>query len=75
MSIIFSSGDGGVGDLNPNPATQQCFSNDGTNRTMFIPKFPPSCPLYVVTLPEQFVSLNPVCSTHATGQRHCGRRD
>jgi hypothetical protein len=42
---------------------------------MFIPKFPPSCPLYVVTLPEQFVSLNPVCSTHATGQRHCGRRD
>lgn len=57
MSIIFSSGDGGVGDLNPDPATQQCFSNDGTNRTMFIPKFPPSCPLYVVTLPEQLVSL------------------
>ena len=30
VSIIFASGDGGVGDGDPNPATHECFSNDGT---------------------------------------------
>ncbi|KAI0090980.1 tripeptidyl peptidase A [Irpex rosettiformis] len=44
VSLTFSSGDGGVGDGDPDPATQQCFTNDGTNRTEFIPGFPPSCP-------------------------------
>jgi tripeptidyl-peptidase-1 len=41
---MFSSGDGGVGDGDPNPATQQCFTNDGRNVTRFIPGFPASCP-------------------------------
>lgn len=39
---MFSSGDGGVGDGDPNPATQTCFSNDGHNITKFLPAFPAS---------------------------------
>ena len=42
ISILFSSGDFGVGDGNPDPATQQCFTNDGRNVTKFIPSFPAS---------------------------------
>ncbi|KAF8076736.1 subtilisin-like protein [Lyophyllum atratum] len=44
VSLMFSSGDGGVGDNDANPATQQCFTNDGRNATRFIPLFPASCP-------------------------------
>lgn len=36
VSIIFSSGDEGVG--------QTCLTNDGTNRTRFNPIYPASCP-------------------------------
>lgn len=36
VSIIFGSGDSGVGG--------SCQSNDGTNRTQFLPVFPASCP-------------------------------
>ncbi|KAL3431328.1 peptidase S8/S53 domain-containing protein [Aspergillus tetrazonus] len=36
VSVIFSSGDGGVGG--------SCLANDGTNRTRFQPIFPASCP-------------------------------
>ncbi|KIM58781.1 hypothetical protein SCLCIDRAFT_1218330 [Scleroderma citrinum Foug A] len=49
VSLTFSSGDHGVGDGDPYPDSQSCFSNDGTNRTMFIPTFPASCP-YVTTV-------------------------
>ncbi|KAJ7129263.1 peptidase S8/S53 domain-containing protein [Mycena epipterygia] len=31
VSLLFASGDGSVGDGNPNPATQQCRTNDGKN--------------------------------------------
>jgi tripeptidyl-peptidase I len=44
VSLTFSSGDGGVGDGDPDPATQTCITNDGTNRTEFLPGFPASCP-------------------------------
>lgn len=44
VSIIFSSGDAGVGDGDEDPATQQCMSNDGSNKTIFLPQFPASCP-------------------------------
>ncbi|KAJ7639286.1 tripeptidyl peptidase A [Roridomyces roridus] len=44
VTLTASSGDGGVGDGDPDPATQQCITNDGTNRTAFIPGFPASCP-------------------------------
>lgn len=40
VTLTFSSGDHGVGDGNPNPATQKCFTNDGRNVTRFIPTFP-----------------------------------
>lgn len=50
MSLMFSSGDGGVGDGDPDPATQTCFSNDGRNVTRFLPLFPSSCPLLVQML-------------------------
>lgn len=36
VSVIFSSGDSGVGG--------SCLSNDGSNRTVFLPGFPASCP-------------------------------
>ncbi|KAH7905839.1 peptidase S8/S53 domain-containing protein [Hygrophoropsis aurantiaca] len=49
VSILFSSGDYGVGDGDADPATQQCFTNDGTNTTRFIPEFPASCP-YVTSV-------------------------
>ncbi|TFY82758.1 hypothetical protein EWM64_g1251 [Hericium alpestre] len=44
VTLTFSSGDGGVGDGDPNPATQSCLTNDGRNVTKFIPGFPASCP-------------------------------
>ncbi|KAH9959841.1 tripeptidyl peptidase A [Russula dissimulans] len=49
ISLLFSSGDGGVGDGDPNRATQSCFTNDGKNQTRFIPSFPASCP-FVTTV-------------------------
>ncbi|KAI0677175.1 tripeptidyl peptidase A [Trametes maxima] len=44
VSLLFSSGDGGVGDGEEDPALQECFTNDGRNATRFVPLFPPSCP-------------------------------
>ncbi|KAI0355318.1 tripeptidyl peptidase A [Trametes cingulata] len=44
VSLMFSSGDGGVGDGEEDPALQECFTNDGRNVTRFVPLFPPSCP-------------------------------
>ncbi|KAG9317808.1 peptidase S8/S53 domain-containing protein [Chiua virens] len=49
ISLMFSSGDGGVGDGDSNPATQQCYTNTGVNRTVFLPEFPASCP-YVTSV-------------------------
>lgn len=40
VSLMFSSGDGGVGDNDPDPATQICLTNDGRNVTRFMPTFP-----------------------------------
>lgn len=62
VSLMFSSGDGGVGDGDPDPATQTCFTNDGRNKTAFIPGFPASCPFVTAvgattqTAPEVAVS-------------------
>jgi len=44
VTLTFSSGDGGVGDNDPDPTTAECLTNDGTNQTKFIPGFPASCP-------------------------------
>ena len=47
---IFSSGENGVGNGNPNPATQKCLSNDGRNVTKFITTFPASYVLIFVNI-------------------------
>ncbi len=39
-SVLFASGDFGVGDGNSDPDTQTCFTNDGRNVTRFRPTFP-----------------------------------
>lgn len=49
VSVIFSSGDSGVGG--------SCLSNDGTNRTTFLPGFPASCPF--VTSVGGVYGINP----------------
>ncbi|KAB5595344.1 Tripeptidyl-peptidase I [Ceratobasidium theobromae] len=49
VSVIFSSGDGGVGDGNGTTNSTSCVSNDGKNKRMFLPNFPASCP-YVTTV-------------------------
>ena len=53
VSLMFSSGDGGVGDGDANATTTQCLSNDGKNKTIFIPEFPSSCP-YVTAVGATF---------------------
>ncbi|KAJ7821185.1 subtilisin-like protein [Mycena olivaceomarginata] len=63
VSLFVSSGDGGVGDGDSDPATQECITNDGTNRTQFIPGFPASCPFVTavggtVFFPERAVSFS-----------------
>ena len=49
ISVLFSSGDLGVGDGDPDPATHSCFqvTNDGLNVTKFIPGFPASYVIFV----------------------------
>ncbi|THG99451.1 hypothetical protein EW026_g2904 [Hermanssonia centrifuga] len=63
VSLLFSSGDSGVGDGNSDPHTTICISNDGHNTTQFIPLFPPSCPYVTavggtVSVPETAISLS-----------------
>ncbi|KAF8207886.1 tripeptidyl peptidase A [Mycena galopus ATCC 62051] len=63
VSLTVSSGDGGVGDGDSDPATQQCITNDGLNRTQFIPGFPASCPFVTavggtILFPEQAVDFS-----------------
>ncbi|OCH92966.1 tripeptidyl peptidase A [Obba rivulosa] len=55
VSLTFSSGDGGVGDGDPDPATQECFTNDGRNATRFIAGFPASCPFVTAVGGTTFV--------------------
>ncbi|KLO19908.1 tripeptidyl peptidase A [Schizopora paradoxa] len=62
-TLMFSSGDGGVGDGDPDPATQQCFTNDGRNATQFLAGFPASCPFVTavggtIHVPEVAVSFS-----------------
>ncbi|RDW77724.1 hypothetical protein BP6252_05777 [Coleophoma cylindrospora] len=43
VSVLFASGDNGVGK------SGDCFTNDGKNKSAFLPEFPASCP-YVTTV-------------------------
>lgn len=69
VTLTSSSGDHGVGDGNPNPATQECFTNDGRNLTKFIPTFPAryvisfSCRLRPDAAISRPLQLPIVCST------------
>ncbi|KIJ13262.1 hypothetical protein PAXINDRAFT_13829 [Paxillus involutus ATCC 200175] len=61
---MFSSGGGGVGDGNSDPATQRCDANVGANRTVCLPEFSAACP-YVTSVggnidnvPETAVSFS-----------------
>jgi len=49
VSVIFASGDFGVGDGDPDPTTTKCHSNDGNNTLKFLPIFPATCP-FVTTV-------------------------
>lgn len=64
-SVIVSSGDAGVGDNDPNPATQHCFTNDGRNETKFLAIFPASCPF--VTSVGATQGFNPEIATSRFG--------
>ncbi|KAI1452480.1 subtilisin-like protein [Annulohypoxylon moriforme] len=44
VSILSGSGDGGASGIGQN----QCYSNDGQKRKMFLPTFPASCPYVTV---------------------------
>lgn len=57
VSVIFSSGDSGVGG--------SCLSNDGSNKTAFIPVFPASCPF--VTSVGGTSGINPEMATDFSG--------
>jgi len=48
VSILFGSGDGGVGGVGV--VNGSCLSNDGMNRTEFLPMFPASCVCYFVSI-------------------------
>ncbi|TBU30571.1 subtilisin-like protein [Dichomitus squalens] len=57
-SILFSSGDDGVGG-------GDCLSNDGTNTTKFLPNFPASCPF--VTTVGGTIRINPEVAVSFSG--------
>ncbi|KAK2463913.1 hypothetical protein APHAL10511_004085 [Amanita phalloides] len=44
VSLMFGSGDNGVGDGNMNPKTDKCFTNDGKHTKEFFSFFPAACP-------------------------------
>ncbi|KAF8514826.1 tripeptidyl peptidase A, partial [Hysterangium stoloniferum] len=61
VTLVFGSGDNGVGDGDPDPATSECLTNDGKNQIKFIPEFPASCPFITavggtVNVPEVAVT-------------------
>lgn len=60
VSILFSSGDYGVGD------NGTCISNDGRNTTMFLPSFPTSCP-YITSVGATKFFEPEVAAYRATG--------
>ena len=60
VSLLFGSGDEGVGG-------RQCLRNDGSNRSTFIPEFPPSCPYVTVVGGTQAFSPEVAAAHDGTG--------
>ncbi|KAG2115755.1 peptidase S8/S53 domain-containing protein [Suillus discolor] len=66
VSVMFSSGDGGVGDgvaIADEPLGHQCYSNDELKTPKFLPVFPASCPYVTavggtVNIPETAASFS-----------------
>ena len=56
VSVIFSSGDGGVGTA--------CLSNDGKNTTEFQPQFPAACPFVTSVVLSSFPCRTGVEENH-----------
>ena len=48
VSILFGSGDGGIGGAGL--VIGSCLSNDGKNRTEFLPTFPASCVCHFISI-------------------------
>ncbi|KZO90771.1 tripeptidyl peptidase A [Calocera viscosa TUFC12733] len=66
VSVLFSSGDGGVGDgQGPNQPSSSCISNDGTKTAMFLPFFPATCPF--VTAVGATMGVPEVAATFSGG--------
>jgi len=63
ISVFFSSGDGGVGGAGF--MNGSCLSNDGMNRTEFLPTFPASCPF--VTTVGGTTQVNPEVAASLSG--------
>jgi hypothetical protein len=49
VSVLFASGDGGVGDGNADPATQQCRTNDKKRTRRYFSLHPPNQPLNAIS--------------------------
>ncbi|KAI0475168.1 tripeptidyl-peptidase 1 precursor [Xylariaceae sp. FL0804] len=57
-TLFFASGDSGVG-----PEPSLCVTNDGLNKTTFLPEFPPSCPY--VTAVGALMNFDPEVAVYA----------
>ncbi|KAI9054253.1 hypothetical protein LZ554_001421 [Drepanopeziza brunnea f. sp. 'monogermtubi'] len=66
ISILFSSGDGGAGDIAGNNASA-CISNDGKATFKFLASFPPSCPYVTAVGATQGFEPETSCSRPADG--------
>jgi tripeptidyl-peptidase-1 len=66
VSILFGSGDGGVGGAGL--VKGSCLSNDGTNRTEFLPMFPASCMCYFFSITNTRDLLDGDCKVPSSRQ-------
>jgi hypothetical protein len=66
ISVFFSSGDGGVGGAGF--MNGSCLSNDGMNRTEFLPAFPASCVCYFVSITNTRDLLDSDCKAPSSQQ-------
>ena len=65
VSLLFASGDGGVGGVG---LVNACLSNDGMNRTEFLPTFPASCVCYFVSITNTRGLLDGDCKVPSSRQ-------
>jgi tripeptidyl-peptidase-1 len=66
VSVLFGSGDGGVGG--GGLVNGSCLSNDGMNRTEFLPTFPASCVYYFASITNTHGLLDGDCKVPSSRQ-------